>query len=622
MNNTQDRESLQAGTALIRDYTGKLPDTPGVYRMLGAGGEALYVGKAKSLKKRVLSYTQGGRLPVRLQRMVALTKSMEFIHTATEAEALLLESNLIKKLKPRYNILLRDDKSFPYILLTGDHDFPQVVKHRGAQKRKGRYYGPFAGAGEVNRTITALQKVFMLRNCSDSVFANRTRPCLQYHIKRCTAPCVGKVGKDEYAAQVAEAEAFLEGKSSQIQERYAAIMQEASAAENFEKAALYRDRIKALSFVQGHQDINVAGAGLKDADILGLHMEGGRSCVQIFFFRGGQNTGNRAYYPKHDPQEGVGAILSAFMAQFYENKVPPPEVIVSHAPDEARLLQEALESRAGRKVKITQAMRGTRARLLAFVLDNAQKALERETASRQREEAFLEAVAVLFGMEEAPCRIEIYDNSHIAGTNMVGAMVVSGPEGFVKKAYRKFNIREAKAADDYGMMREVMRRRFKRALQEEEDTGTRENWPDLLLIDGGRGQFNAVKAELEELGVADRVALVSIAKGEDRNAGRETFFVEGRAPFQLPEKDSTLHYLQRLRDEAHRFAIGSHRARRKKQISASPLDEIEGIGAARKKALLLYFGSAKAVAGASAEDLEKIEGISKAIAQKIYEHFH
>lgn len=618
MNENEGITALETGARIIRDMVLRLPDTPGVYRMLDSSGEALYVGKAKSLKKRVVAYTHVEKLPVRLQRMVALTQSMEFIHTQTEAEALLLESNLIKKLKPRYNILLRDDKSFPYILLTGEHDFPQVLKHRGAQKRKGKYYGPFAGAGDVNRTIAALQKVFMLRNCTDSVFAHRSRPCLQYHIKRCSAPCVGFVSKEDYAAQVAEAKAFLEGKSRDIQALYVSIMQEASVKEDYEKAALYRDRIKALSFIQGRQDINVSGAGLTDADVIGLWEENGRSCIQVFFFRGGHNTGNRPYYPQHDKEERPEAVFSAFVAQFYENKIPPREIIVSHMPEDKALLEEALESRAGYKVKFTKPARGTRVRLLDFVLKNAKEALERQVAAKAREEAFLKAVGALFKMEEVPQRIEVYDNSHISGTNMVGAMIVAGPDGFMKKAYRKFNIREAKAADDFGMMREVMQRRFARALKEENG----ENWPDLLLIDGGRGQFNAVRETLEDLGVLDRVVLVSIAKGEDRNAGRETFFVEGRPPFQLPLKDSTLHYLQRLRDEAHRFAIGSHRARRKKQIADSPLDEISGIGAGRKKALLFHFGSAKAVANAGVEDLEKVTGISKAIAQKIYEHFH
>ena len=605
--------SIAAGVAVIHESLRNLPDTPGVYRMLDGKGAPLYVGKAKSLKKRVASYTHVERQPLRIQRMIALTKSMEFVHTHTEAEALLLESNLIKKLKPRYNVLLRDDKSFPYILLTADHDFPQIMKHRGAKKRKGTYYGPFAGAGDVNRTITTLQRAFMLRNCTDNYFTQRTRPCLQYHIKRCAAPCVGRVSDAEYGEQVAQAKNFLEGKSKQIQAHFAGEMQKASAQENYEKAGAYRDRIKALTAIQSHQDINISG--IKDADVMGLYSHAGKACIQVFFFRAGRNYGNRSYFPRHDRDDTPEHILSAFMAQFYENKPVPREVIVSHAVEEKLLLEEALGSKAAHRIKITKPQRGARKRLLDFVLKNAQGALKRNMAGQAAEDELLKSVAKLFGMEEPPTRIEVFDNSHISGTNMVGAMIVAGEGGFHKNAYRKFNIKKAAAADDVGMMREVMTRRFKRLLVEGE-------WPDLLLIDGGQGQFNAVKDVLEEFGVPDEVTLVSIAKGEDRHAGRERFFMAGRKPFQLPVNDPVLHYLQRLRDEAHRFAIISHRTRRKKQMLSSPLDDIAGVGAKRKKALLHHFGSGKAVANAGVEDLEKVEGISKAMAQKIYDHFH
>ncbi len=646
-NDTKELTALKEGVAVIAKALRNLPATPGVYRMMSDSGEVLYVGKAKSLKKRVDAYTKPDRQPVRIQRMIAQTRSMEFVHTHTEAEALLLESNLIKKLKPRYNVLLRDDKSFPYILLTGDHDFPQVLKHRGTKKRKGAYYGPFAGVGDVNRTIATLQRAFMLRNCSDSYFAQRTRPCLQYHIKRCTAPCVGHVTKDEYAGQVAQAKDFLDGKSKQIQERFAREMQKASAEEDYEKAAGYRDRIKALSAIQAHQDINVGG--IRDADVMALAQDGGRSCIQIFFFRAGCNYGNRSYFPRHDTDDSPEHILSAFMAQFYENKPVPRTLIVSHVPEEKELIAEALESRAGYNVSIERPSRGARKRLLDFVLKNAKDALKRNLAEAQAEGECLEGVAALFGMDEAPERIEVYDNSHISGTNMVGAMIVAGPGGFRKNAYRKFNIKTAAASDDTGMMREVMERRFKKLLvddtapsprrkpgpiggkiqgtmdpgfRRDDGEGDFSDWPDLLLIDGGQGQYNAVKEVLEEFGIFDAVTLVSIAKGEDRNAGHERFFMEGKKPFQLPVGDPVLHYLQRLRDEAHRFAVGSHRARRKKEIAASPLDEIAGIGAARKKALLHHFGSGKAVTQAGLKDLEAVDGISKAMAQKIYDHFH
>ncbi len=615
----KNTSSVEQGVETISGHLRNLPDTPGVYRMLSDKGEALYVGKAKSLKKRVASYTKTERQPVRILRMIAQTRAMEFVQTHTEAEALLLESNLIKKLKPRYNVLLRDDKSFPYILLTGDHECSQVMKHRGAKKRKGTYYGPFAGAGDVNRTIATLQRAFMLRNCTDNYFAQRSRPCLQYHIKRCTAPCVGHVTAAEYGEQVAQAKLFLDGKSKAIQARFAKDMQKASADEDYEKAGEYRDRIKALTAIQSHQDIEISG--IKDADVMGLYRHAGKACIQVFFFRAGRNYGNRSYFPRHDKDDSAEHIFSAFMAQFYENKPVPREIVVSHAVEEKALLEEALGSKVDYGVKIVRPLRGARKRLLDFVLKNAQGALKRNMAEAAAEVEFLNGVAELFGMDEPPSRIEVFDNSHISGTNMVGGMIVAGAEGFRKNAYRKFNIKKADAADDVGMMREVMERRFGRALKEGVDRSG-EDWPDLLLIDGGQGQFNAVKDVLEEFGILGEVTLVSIAKGEDRNAGRERFFMDGKKPFQLPVNDPVLHYLQRLRDESHRFAIGSHRVRRKKEMVSSPLDDIAGIGAKRKKALLHHFGSGKAVSNAGVEDLEAVEGISKAVAQKIYDHFH
>lgn len=620
---------LARGAQVIRDYVATLPATPGVYRMLSDKGDVLYVGKAKALKKRVVSYTHVEKLPVRLQRMVSATVTMEFVHTHTEVEALLLEANLIKKLKPRYNILLRDDKSFPYILLTGDHDFAQVKKHRGIRKGKsakggGEYFGPFASAGAVNHSIQILQRVFRLRNCSDSIFSNRQRPCLQYHIKRCTAPCVDKVSKDEYAEQVEQARGFLSGESRAIQKLMADKMQAASDEENFEVAADYRDRIKALSAIQARQDINLEGIG--DADVMALAQAEGKSCIQVFFFRGGQNFGNRAYFPRHDVEETPEDILSVFMGQFYDNKPVPSAIYTSHKPSEVGLLAEALATRRDRgKVEISKPTRGKRKRIVEFVYKNAVDALKRHLVERAGERKHLEAVAELFGLDDVPKRIEVYDNSHIAGTNMVGAMVVAGAEGFQKNAYRKFNIREAKAGDDYGMMREVMTRRFTRALKDNVERDS-EAWPDILLIDGGKGQFSAVKEALEEIGVYDDVTVIGISKHEGRNAGREQFFVEGqngmKPPFQLPINDPTLYYLQRLRDEVHRFAIGAHRTRRKNDISKSPLDEIAGIGAKRKKALLLHFGSAKDVASAGIEDLRQVDGISKAVAERIYNHFN
>lgn len=619
MGSSTEITSVQAGVNAIKNYVRKLPETAGVYRMLSEDDEVLYVGKAKALKRRVNSYTLVSKLPMRLRRMVALTRKMEFVHTETEVEALLLESNLIKKLKPRFNILLRDDKSFPYILITTDHDFPQITKHRGAKKRKGEYFGPFASAGNVNRTIAALQRAFMLRSCTDSNFANRKRPCLQYHIKRCTAPCVDLVTKRQYAEQLTEVLEFLSGEGQSIRERFSGKMQAASDHMNFEEAAKYRDRIRALSSIQSSQDINVEG--VRDADVMALVQDGGKTCVQVFFFRAGQNYGNHSYFPRHQEGEEEAHILSVFMAQFYENKPVPREIFTSHAISEKELLEEALGLKNKYKVKISKPVRGTRKRLVDFAIKNSEAALKRKLSDTAGQEKLLDGVAELFGLDGRPSRIEVYDNSHISGTNMVGAMIVAGMDGFQKNAYRKFNIKEAKASDDFGMMREVIARRFQRALKEGQDVQS-ESWPDILLIDGGIGQYNAVKEVLEECGVWDQVTMVAISKGPDRNAGREKFYIEGDMGFQMPINDPVLHYLQRLRDEAHRFAIGAHRTRRKNEITGSPLDAVEGIGAKRKKALLLHFGSAKAVAGASVQDLMRVEGISQAVAQKIYDHFH
>lgn len=621
MSETPPKNSLERGAEIIRGYARNLPEKPGVYRMINAKGDVLYVGKARALKKRVVTYSHVMKLPNRLKRMVSETASMEFITTNSEVEALLLESNLIKKLQPRFNILLRDDKSFPYILLTSGHDFPQVKKHRGTRGHDGEYFGPFASAGAVNHSIDLLQRIFRLRNCTDSYFDARKRPCLQYHIKRCTAPCVGRISKEEYAESVAQARAFLRGESRVLQQDFRLKMEAASEALDYELAAEYRDKIASLASVQSHQDINVEG--LKDADVIALYQREGKTCIQVFFFRGGQNFGNRAYFPRHDQEVSASTIMANFMAQFYEGKPIPADIMVGVLPVERELLESALSARqkAGTKVDISRPQRGQRKRLLDFVEKNAREAMERHLLERKGEAELLEGVSKLFAMEAPPERIEVYDNSHISGTNMVGGMVVAGPEGFRKSAYRKFNIKVADKGDDYGMMREVMTRRFGRALKDDIDRDSDE-WPDLLLIDGGLGQFNAVKEVLQELGVWEDLTVVAIAKGPDRNAGREQFFMEGRAPFQLPVNDAVLHYLQRLRDEVHRFAIGAHRTRRKMDIGKNPLDEIVGIGAARKRALLHHFGSAKAIKSAGVEDLLKVQGISRAQAEKIFAFFN
>ncbi|HEY5208564.1 MAG TPA: excinuclease ABC subunit UvrC [Stellaceae bacterium] len=608
------------GVGVIKAVLATLPPSPGVYRMLSAKGDALYVGKARNLKARVANYTHFAALSHRLKRMVSETRRLEIILTHTEVEALLLESNLIKHLEPRYNIVLRDDKSFPYIHLTGGTDFPLLTKHRGAHDREGDFFGPFASAGSVNGTLIALQRAFLLRSCSDNIFASRTRPCLLYQIKRCSGPCVGRIDKPGYDRLVAEAKNFLSGRSQDVQQRLATEMQALSDGQQYEAAAMVRDRIRALTQIQGHQDVNIRDLG--DADVIAAHQAGGQTCIQVFFFRGGQNWGNRPYYPAHARDLELAEIVAAFLGQFYEDKVPPRLILLSHAPgEEASLLAEALSSRAGARVELQVPQRGDKLQLVNQALVNAREALGRRLAESSAQQKLLAGVAETFGLEAPPKRIEVYDNSHIQGSYAVGGMIVAGPEGFMKNAYRKFNIREALTpGDDYAMMREVLTRRFARALKEDpgRDNGT---WPDLVLIDGGAGQLTAASAVLADLGIGD-LALIGIAKGPDRDAGRERFFRPGHAPMSLEPRDPVLYFLQRLRDEAHRFAIGTHRARRTKAIGISTLDEIVGIGARRKKALLHHFGSARSVARAGLVDLERVAGISKNVAKKIYDHFH
>jgi len=599
--------------------------------MIGADGRVLYVGKAKALKKRVTSYTKTDRMSVRIQRMVAQTASMEFVTTATEVEALLLEANLIKKLAPRYNILLRDDKTFPDILLTSDHDFPRVVKHRGPHKAGGEYFGPFASVWAVNETLTILQRAFLLRTCSDSVFASRTRPCLLFQIKRCSGPCVdGKVSKAAYNALVDESRQFLAGKSQDIQKRLATKMQVASDNTDYEKAAEYRDRIRALTRIQQHQDINPGN--IRDADVVALAQKGGLNCVQVFFFRGGRNYGNRAFFPTQATNEDAAQVMEAFLGQFYAKHTPPQEVLLSHAIEHATLVEQALSVRAKAKVKLSVPLRGGRHSLVEHALNNAREALARRRAERSSQETLLQALAKLLGLDHPPQRIEVYDNSHVSGTHAVGCMIVAGPEGLIKKAYRKFNIKGARNAgagedgyspgDDYAMMREVLGRRFKSALKsQDENKGERDgNWPDLLLIDGGRGQLGVVTQVLADLGIED-IAVAGVAKGPDRNAGRERIFLSGQPAIALEERDPLLYFIQNLRDEAHRFAIGTHRARRNKAQFKSSLDDIPSVGAKRKKALLHHFGSAKAVEESGLADLEAVEGISRATAQRIFDWF-
>lgn len=633
---------LARGIETIAAALKTMPETPGVYRMLDAKGDVLYVGKAKDLKRRVTSYTQVPRLSYRIQRMVAETVSLEVVTTHTEVEALLLESNLIKRHAPRYNVLLRDDKSFPYILVTGDHEWPQITKYRGARSRPGEYFGPFASAGAVNQTLAAMERAFLLRSCADTVFSTRTRPCLLFQIKRCSGPCVGKVNHEQYDELVREARTFLSGKSQHVQRRLAGQMQEAAEALDYETAAIYRDRIKALTQIQARQDINVAG--VDQADVIAAHQAGGVTCVQVFFFRAGRNYGNRAYFPRHEKSLDVEEVLGAFIGQFYENKPPPSLILLSHNVPEQALIEEALSVRAGRKVELSSPRRGPKRNMVEHALANAQAALARNLAESSTQRKLLDALADTLSLDAAPSRIEVYDNSHIMGTNAVGGMIVAGAEGFVKGAYRKFNIKTAAApgaaiapsengadvepiqpgqiaaGDDYGMMREVLTRRFARALKEDPER-ERGQWPDLILIDGGLGQLNAAMGVLADLGVGD-VAVAAIAKGPDRNAGRERIFLPERAPISLEPRDPVLYFLQRLRDEAHRFAIGTHRAKRSKAIGQSLLDDVPGIGAKRKKALLHHFGSAKSVARAGLADLEAAPGIKKTVAKKIYDHFH
>ena len=663
-NDPEAENPIARGIGVIQAQLKTLPATPGVYRMIDRRGDALYVGKAHNLRKRVASYTTASKLTLRLSRVLAETAALEIVRTHTEVEALLLESNLIKRLRPRYNVLLRDDKSFPYILITSGHDWARIMKYRGARTQRGEYFGPFASAGAVNRTLTVLQRAFLLRSCSDSVFASRTRPCLLYQIKRCCAPCVDRVSRDEYEALLEDARDFLSGRSQDTQRRLANRMQVASEALEFEAAASYRDRIRALTQVQAHQDINVAG--VDEADVIGAHQDAGQTCIQVFFFRAGRNYGNRAYFPRHDRRMPVPEVLGAFLGQFYDNKPPPRQILLSHRVPEQALIAEALGHKAERKVRLISPQRGDKRKMVEHSLLNAREAHARHLAESASQRRLLEGVAAAFELDGTPRRIEVFDNSHIAGTNAYGAMIVAGPDGLMKSAYRKFTIRGARAkgvppvsadrlvdqgvhdaglgegpcggydanqppapgeigvpitpGDDYGMMREVLTRRFSRALKEDPDRD-RGLWPDLVVIDGGPGQMSTACGVLADLGVED-VAVVAIAKGPDRDAGRERFYRPEHAPLTLDPQDPVLYFLQRLRDEAHRFAIGSHRAKRSKSLARSVLDEIPGIGARRKRALLHHFGSAREVARAGLADLETVEGISGTVAKKVYDHFH
>ena len=670
-----------SGADVIVRYAKLAPPAPGVYRMIDARGDVLYVGKAKNIRRRILAYQRATGHTARIARMIAATASIEFVSTATETEALLLEANLIKRLRPRFNVLLRDDKSFPYILITGDHPAPQISKHRGARSRPGDYFGPFASVWAVNRTITALERAFLIRSCSDPVFESRTRPCLLYQIKRCSGPCTGEIKPADYAELVREAEAFLSGKSRMVKEELASEMEKAASALDFERAAIYRDRLAALSAVQAHQGINPRG--VEEADVFAVHQEGGFSCVEVFFFRTGQNWGNRAYFPRADRSLSAGHVLGAFLAQFYDDKPCPRLILISHDVEDRALIAEALSIKSGHKVEIAVPQRGEKKDLVEHALANAREALGRKLAETSSQQRLLAGLAETFDLPRPPRRIEVFDNSHIQGTNAVGAMIVAGPEGFRKNQYRKFNIRTADLApgDDYGMMRQVLRRRFRRLLAEapkpqtpvasplegeaepaqpareggdllgseatplpilppqggrdaiagaQENTGYADSadsesadspWPDLVLIDGGLGQLNAARETLGELGVRD-LALIAIAKGPERDAGRETFFLSGREPFRLKPRDPVLYFVERLRDEAHRFAVGSHRQRRKRDIREAGLQEIPGIGPARKRALLRHFGTLKAIERASVADLEQVSGINAETARKVYDFLH
>jgi excinuclease ABC subunit C len=610
--------SLADGIKVIAEFVRTLPKKPGVYRMIAADGEVLYVGKARSLRNRVTAYTQPNRLETRLMRMVQATRSMEFVVTDSEAEALLLENNLIKRFRPRFNVLLRDDKSFPYIVIRRDTDWPQLAKHRGTRQAGNEYFGPFASATAVNRTLYALQRAFPLRSCSDGVFSTRTRPCLQYQIKRCTAPCVARIERPEYTTIVGEVRDFLGGKNREVQQALSQRMERASAELHFEEAAVLRDRIRALAHIQSHQSI--ALDSIDEADIFAAHAEGGQVCVQVFFLRAGQNLGNRAYFPSHARELSQAEVLQAFIGQFYEARPAPKLILTSHGVPEAELLESALGISAGHKVEIRNPKRGDQKDALDQAVTNAREALARRMAERGTQRQLLEGAARVFGLDGPPERVEVYDNSHIQGTAAVGGMIVAGPDGFIKNSYRKFNIKtEGAAGDDFAMMREVLTRRFGRALKENPERDE-EHWPDLVLIDGGQGQLEVARQVMTELGLED-IAIVGIAKGPDRDAGRERFFVPGKPPFSLEPRDPVLYFLQRLRDEAHRFAIGTHRTRRAADISRSALDEVPGIGAARKRALLHHFGSARAVGAATLEDIKSVAGISDALAQKIHDHF-
>jgi excinuclease ABC subunit C len=616
-----DQPDLDKGVAAIREVLKTLPRRPGVYRMQDARGDVLYVGKARALRNRVTNYTQVAKLPKRLQRMVAQTRSMTIVTTRTEAEALLLEAQLIKRFRPPYNVLLRDDKSFPFILLREDHAFPRIQKHRGARRIKGQYYGPFASAGSVTRTLNALQKLFLLRSCSDSYFENRSRPCLLYQIKRCSAPCVGRIGEQDYDELVDDAKEFLSGRSTGVQARLSKLMAQAAEKQDFELAAVYRDRLRALTYIQGSQTVHAEGLG--DADVFALACKGGTMSIQAFFIRGGQNWGHRAFFPAHVNDVPEAEVLSSFLVQFYEDMPPPRRILVDRQVTDQELLEEALSARAERKVVIEQPHRGARRKLMEQAQRNAEEALDRRLAETTTQGKILRDLADAFELTDVPKRIEVYDNSHIMGTNATGAMIVAGPEGFRKNSYRKFNIKrpETQPGDDFAMMREVLERRFARLEKEDPDRQGGE-WPDLLLIDGGKGQLSSVCEVLEDMGVHD-VPVVGVAKGPHHGReGREIFHLPGGREITFPTNSALLFYLQRLRDEAHRFAIGTHRAKRAKSLTTSTLDEVPGIGPTRKRALLMHFGTARAVKGAALEDLEKAPGISRATARQVYDYFH
>ncbi len=626
----------ETGAAVIARICKTLPNRPGVYRMLDRHGKVLYVGKARSLAKRVASYTRLTGHSQRIARMIHATADMVVVTTRTESEALLLEANLIKRYKPRYNILLRDDKAFPYILIADDHEAPQLVKHRGARKRKGDYFGPFASAGAVNRTLTTLQRAFLLRTCSDAVYESRTRPCLLYQIKRCSAPCTGEISLSDYRALVEETRRFLQGKNDSVKRHLLSLMEAASERLDFEEAAVYRDRLAALAQIQAHQGINPRT--LAEADVFALHGEAGQICIQVFFFRHGQNWGNRAYFPRAHSADSPEEVLGAFVAQFYDNKPCPRHILLSHPVPDQALLAEALGARAGHKVTLTVPKRGEKRELVVQAQTNAAEALARRLAGEASQRQILADLASRLGLPHPPRRIEVFDNSHIQGTHAVGAMIVAGPEGFLKAHYRKFNIRGKDMApgDDFAMMREVFSRRFRNmpsadldspenspAQDETDKDETVPQWPDLVIIDGGAGQLSAAREVLAELGLPpDRPRLMAVAKGPERNAGRERLFLTGRDPIQLPPRDPVLYYIQRLRDEAHRFAIGAHRTRRRRAIGATPLDSVPGVGPTRKRALLRHFGSAKAVSRAGVADLAKVPGISRQLAQTIHDFFH